>query len=104
MTQSLETLISGEDNDLNLHNDHILDYCALPDNLLTQPPLPQRLLWSLAGDDIEGGALGQFGVNFPGCLPCTWELCILLNVCFSPVSFLLWGAGLSQEPRRMEGK
>ena len=28
--KSIETLINKEDNDLNLHNEHILIYCALP--------------------------------------------------------------------------
>ena len=32
-SKSLETLISREDNDLNLRNKHIPIYCALPGNL-----------------------------------------------------------------------
>ena len=41
MIKFLETLINGEGRDLNLHNNHTLVYCALPDNLLQLHLNPQ---------------------------------------------------------------
>lgn len=50
MKRSLETLLSEEGNDLNLHN-----ALTLSGNLCLEtsgPPLPEHLLLSLAGDGI----------------------------------------------------
>jgi len=54
MTQTLETLISVEGTNLNLHDNLALVYYAFPDNLpsLASPPqLPTSLLW-LAGGGV----------------------------------------------------
>lgn len=64
---SLETLISDEGNDLNLHNTLTLFTVLCLETSQNQPPLPQHLLWSLAGEGIyRGVAQASLRVSFPG--------------------------------------
>ena len=52
MSKSLETVINGEVNDLSLHNNLTLVYCAFPGHLPLLIPHPQQFLLSLAKDGI----------------------------------------------------
>lgn len=71
----LETLISGECMDLNLHYNLTLVYHIFawlpPVTGLVLPPPPQHLL-SLARDGTKGDGLGYFGLllSFPESLLC----------------------------------
>ena len=49
---SLETLISGEGTDLNLHNNLTLVYCAFPGNFPRRSTHPQHPLLPLAENGI----------------------------------------------------
>lgn len=60
MTESLETCISGEDKDLNLHNNLTFDGAFTMLCLKTSHKGSQHLL-SLARDGIEGGGLHHLG-------------------------------------------
>lgn len=52
MTTFLEILINGDDMDLNLHSNHTLVYCALPENF-PELVFPNSPLKSITGKEYH---------------------------------------------------
>lgn len=78
MILSLEILIKGEGNDVNLCNNHTLIHYPLPDNfpqLAPSPPQTRQLLLSLV-EDVKVVALGHFKelFSFLKSYPCIQEV------------------------------
>lgn len=76
----METLISGEGEDLNLHNRLTLTHCAFLRGLPSLTSQPQHLL-SSAEDGIKGGGFSRVrDFVFLGLLPRVEKVYMLLNV------------------------